>query len=111
VIIQHPSLANTGKAIDAADRPQQLALSWTYDLPFGKGKAFGGQSKGVVNQIIGGWKVSGTQNYFSGRPIRVTSRATIPFANAIWPNSVVVALALPAGDYDPETLQESISEH
>jgi carboxypeptidase family protein len=103
VIIQHPSLANTGKAIDAADRPQQLALSWTYDLPFGKGKAFGGQSKGVVNQIIGGWKVSGTQNYFSGRPIRVTSRATIPFANAIWPNSVPgQALgATSCGDYDP----------
>ena len=57
VIIQHPSLPNTGKAIDAADRSQQLALSWTYDLPFGKGKAFGGQAKGVIN--ANHWRVEG----------------------------------------------------
>jgi hypothetical protein len=28
------------------------------DLPFGKGKKFGGGSKGVVNQVIGGWQVA-----------------------------------------------------
>jgi hypothetical protein len=103
MVIQHPSQKDTGKAIDNADRPQQLAVSWTYELPFGKGKAIGSQASGIVNQLIGGWKISGIQNYFSGRPIRVTSRATIPFTNAIWPNLVPdQALgATSCGDYDP----------
>jgi hypothetical protein len=103
MVIQHPSQKDTGKSIDNADRPQQLAVSWTYELPFGKGKAIGGQASGVVNQLIGGWKVSGIQNYFAGRPIRVTSRATIPFANAIWPNRVPdQPLGVTScGDYDP----------
>lgn len=102
-VIQHPSMKNTSKSIDGADRPQMLALSWTYELPFGKGKSFGSQANGLRNQIIGGWKISGIHNYSAGRPIRVTSRQTIPFTNAIWPNSVPgQALgATSCGDYDP----------
>ena len=101
-VIQHPSMKNTGKAIDDFDRPQTLALSWTYDLPFGRGKHFATNASGVRNAILGGWKISGIHNYFAGRPIRVTTRATIPFAT-VWPLRVPGQAfgATSCGDYDP----------
>ena len=37
-----------------------------YELPFGRGKKFGGNSSGVVNQIIGGWSVAADWNIHSG---------------------------------------------
>ncbi|MGA8213309.1 MAG: TonB-dependent receptor [Candidatus Sulfotelmatobacter sp.] len=41
------------------DVRQRFVLSYSYDLPFGKNKAFGGNASGVWNQIIGNWQVAG----------------------------------------------------
>ncbi len=50
-------------------QPQSFKLSWIYDLPFGPGKKF--DIGGVLGYIVGGWRLSGIHNYFSGTPIRV----------------------------------------
>ena len=39
-----------------------------YELPFGKGKAFAGNSGRLEDLIIGGWQVTGTSNWSSGLP-------------------------------------------
>jgi len=44
--------------------------SFMYELPFGKGHAFGGSASGFVNQVIGNWQLAGivsasTGNYFT----------------------------------------------
>jgi hypothetical protein len=49
------------------DMPQLASFAYVYDLPVGLGRHFLNKS-GVVNQIIGGWKVSGVQQYQSGQP-------------------------------------------
>jgi hypothetical protein len=36
------------------------------DLPFGRGKKFGGNASRIVNQIIGGWQVAGIGDWRSG---------------------------------------------
>ncbi|HEY1422202.1 MAG TPA: hypothetical protein VGF20_02025, partial [Candidatus Acidoferrum sp.] len=41
-----------------------------YELPFGKGKKFGGDSK-VLNQIIGGWQVSPIVSWRTGWPLPI----------------------------------------
>jgi len=41
------------------DVRQRFVLSYAYELPFGKNKAFGGNASGVWNQIIGNWQVAG----------------------------------------------------
>src|SRR5580693_7287807 len=41
------------------DVRQRFVLSYAYDLPFGKNKAFGGNASGVWNQIIGNWQIAG----------------------------------------------------
>ncbi len=39
-----------------------------YELPFGKGKAFAGDSRGIKNVLIGGWQITGTTTWGSGLP-------------------------------------------
>lgn len=59
------------KGLSEFDTPQSLVLSYTYDLPFGKGRQFVNHG-GVANAVIGGWQVAGSQMYQSGNPLAVT---------------------------------------
>jgi Carboxypeptidase regulatory-like domain len=54
-------------------RPQNLVLSYTYDLPFGPGKRFLNSGNVISRQVVGGWQVAGIQNYMSGLPINFSS--------------------------------------
>lgn len=60
------------KALSQFDMPQRVVLSYTYELPFGKGKPFASKGR-VVNTILGGWQVAGVQTYESGTPLAVSS--------------------------------------
>jgi hypothetical protein len=54
------------------DVPHRVTASFTYELPFGKGKYFGGNWSGLTNAFLGGWQVSGTSVYQKGAPITIT---------------------------------------
>jgi len=41
--------------------------NWVYELPFGQGRRFFGNSGGLVNRIVGGWSVDGIARISSGR--------------------------------------------
>jgi hypothetical protein len=60
------------KSVASFDHPQVLKLTWIYELPFGKGRQFLNRG-GVVNQVLGGWTVTGIQNYQSGDPLYIES--------------------------------------
>jgi hypothetical protein len=47
----------------------QFTASVLYDLPFGKGKAFGGNWSGPVNAVLGGWSINLIERAESGFPI------------------------------------------
>jgi len=44
-----------------------------WELPFGQGKWIGGGASGWVNQLIGGWQLSGIYTYRSGLPFSTTT--------------------------------------
>jgi hypothetical protein len=44
----------------------RFIVSYLYELPFGKGKAFLGSASGAVNQIVGGWQIGGITSVSSG---------------------------------------------
>ena len=46
--------------------------SYIYDLPFGKGRAFGRNASGFANQVIGGWQVAGIVSASTGNYATVT---------------------------------------
>jgi len=55
--------------ISPNDRPHHLAVAATYRLPFGKGRKWGSDWKGVTEALLGGWQLSGSYQYQTGYPL------------------------------------------
>ncbi len=53
---------------DPFNRNNVFVLSTVYELPFGKGKKFMGDSSRAVDLLIGGWQMSNTLNWSGGLP-------------------------------------------
>ena len=62
--------ANTGleRSVVGFNTPQSLKLTWSYDLPIGKGKKV---DLRAANWVLGGWQLAGLHGYYSGTPISV----------------------------------------
>ncbi len=59
------------RALSDFNNKHQLNGNLVYRLPFGKNQLLGGNASHVVDQIIGGWNVSGVFRWTSGFPITV----------------------------------------
>jgi hypothetical protein len=55
------------------DQTHVLNILTAYDLPVGKGKKYLNGYGKIVNAAISGWSVAGTQKYYSGALIRLSS--------------------------------------
>jgi hypothetical protein len=56
------------------DVRHRFVFSYVYDLPFGRGRMFGKDAHGFVNQIVGNWQMAGvfsaaTGNYYTASDI------------------------------------------
>jgi hypothetical protein len=60
---------------------QNFTASLIYDLPFGKGKKFGGSMRGPGNMIVGNWEVTVIEKANSGFPIFVVDSANASGVN------------------------------
>jgi hypothetical protein len=56
------------RGLSTFDIPSVLQVSYTYELPIGRGKAIGGDMPPVLNAIIGGWQTNGIWRVNDGRP-------------------------------------------
>ena len=63
--------ALTEKVVSGANRPHVFTMGYVYELPLGRGKAFGADMHPVLDAIIGNWTVSAVHRYQSGTPISV----------------------------------------
>lgn len=55
------------------DIRHRFVASWIYELPFGRGKAFGSTWSPAVDKVFGGWQVSGILTLQTGFPRSLTS--------------------------------------
>jgi hypothetical protein len=55
------------------DIRHSLVVSASYELPFGKGKAFAKDASGPAGWLITGWKLNGIGTFQSGSPFSVTT--------------------------------------
>jgi hypothetical protein len=68
---------NRDRAVSDFDIKHTFTSSWSYDLPFGKGRALGGNADGVLDKIIGGWQLSGILLKRSGLPFTVNQNVGV----------------------------------
>jgi len=57
------------------DVRQEITSDFTYDLPFGRGKMFLGNSSRLTDELIGGWSLSGLPAYRTGTSVNPLSDA------------------------------------
>jgi hypothetical protein len=88
------------KGLAPHDYRFRFVTSFVYDLPFGRGRTFGNQMSGVLNQVVGGWQINGIAQFQTGFPITVR-RTGDPLAvgtdGAVRPNAICNA-NLPGGE-------------
>jgi hypothetical protein len=61
------------RAVSDFDATHQFNTNWIADLPFGKGKHFGGSASSALDALIGGWQLSGLARWTSGLPFSVSN--------------------------------------
>ncbi len=62
-----PSLRSGFISIPSVVAPDHAAkVNWVYQLPFGKGRKFGGNAGTALDAIIGGWEFAGNSRFQSG---------------------------------------------
>ena len=64
---------NEERAVSDFDATHQFNANWIYELPFGKGRAFGSSAHGFEDAVIGGWQLSGLFRLTSGFPVNISN--------------------------------------
>ena len=59
------------------DTTHYLTSDFTYQLPIGRGQAFGGSMSRLADELIGGWSVSGIPSWHSGQAWSPLSNAFV----------------------------------
>ena len=108
--VQNPSDMRNLYSVSSDDVPHIFTFGWIYQLPFGKGKAVGGNSSAALDKLIGDWQISATQTYQSGRPLSITMPNNLGgflFNNAKFPNKVGSGLSGTFSDPNKDTYLSS----
>ena len=91
------------KARSDFDQRHVLNATGIYELPFGKGKRFAGNSNRFVDLFIGNWSINGIYTYQSGEPFSVrsgvfTANSTAQSRAALKPGATLPVAQLQAKD-------------
>jgi hypothetical protein len=66
----------------AIDVRHSLSFIGVYDLPFGHGRSYGGNAKGPVDAVLGGWRLSTSAILYSGFPVTIFGNGNNDVMNA-----------------------------
>jgi hypothetical protein len=58
------------------NQPLNDTLSIVYDLPYGKGRTFGADAPGYVQEVLGGWQLTAINDMNSGLPYNISYSPT-----------------------------------
>jgi hypothetical protein len=86
--IQNPYDLRLYRGNSDFDIRHSLVLSWSYELPFGRGKRFATGAHGLVQTAVGGWRLNSIDTFSTGSPftpVMVSSLLNSGSAGQ-WPN-------------------------
>jgi hypothetical protein len=101
--LQDPNNPKSERSLSTFDIPATLKFSYSYDLPLGRGKAFGSDMPRWLDGIIGGWKTNGIWQIRDGWPLQFFvsgGGVPLPTYGPQRPNF----LAKPQRNYGPESV-------
>lgn len=64
------------RRLDTGDQKFHYVLTPLYELPFGRGKMFGGRSGRLLDEVIGGWEITGIYQFQSGTPLTMPTNSS-----------------------------------
>ncbi len=70
--LQDPNRAYLERSLSTFDIPSQLKVNYSYDLPFGRGRAFLNRMPRAFDLVLGGWKTAGVWTIHDGFPLQFT---------------------------------------
>src|SRR6266702_1012753 len=83
-------------SVTGVDQRHSVVTTYSYELPVGPGKRFLNKSNIASSYLLGGWQISGINNYSTGTPVAIATSQGLPtVASGIRPN--VVAGVAPRG--------------
>lgn len=72
----------------AWDIRHRSVTSFNYDLPFGRGKKYGGNLNKAADMFVGGWQTNGIFTFSSGQPFTFRSQNCVSSFNTCRPDAV-----------------------
>ena len=61
------------RSLAAFDIPNNLIVSYVYDLPVGKGRTYLANAPGAVQKLLGGWGINGITTFQAGPPLSLVT--------------------------------------
>lgn len=88
--IQNPYNLRLYRGNSDFDVRSSLVLSWSYELPFGRGKKFAPDAHGLLQTAVGGWRLNSIDTFATGAPFTpVMLSSLLNSGNAgQWPNRI-----------------------
>jgi hypothetical protein len=88
--VQTPYNLNLNRGNSSFDVRHSLVLSWTFELPFGKGKRFMRDANKFVDVLAGGWQLNSIDTFQTGTPFTMTmASSTLNAGTGVqWPNRI-----------------------
>jgi hypothetical protein len=71
------------RSLATYDIAHRFVASYLWELPFGRGRRFGGDWSGLLNAALGGWQVNGITTVQSGTPLGITASNTAGIFNVV----------------------------
>ena len=68
------------RSISPYNQPSRLVASFTYELPFGRGKSLGSNWNPVLNATLGNWQFNGIFTLNSGLPLQINNPVNTSFS-------------------------------
>jgi hypothetical protein len=94
-------------SLSTLDVPHRFVASFSYELPFGRGKRFGKDLNPFLNAIFGGFQITGTGVIQSGTPILIVANGIFGLTGAGVGNAVRRPDRIGPNTFDRETFREN----
>ncbi len=76
------------RSLASFDSPQRLAISVTWDVPFGQGRHFGTHAPRALDFVAGGWALSSFQLFQAGFPLAFSLAKSAAGSGSGVPNAI-----------------------